>query len=447
MASKSPTLLTDEQRHMLTQIPDGLSERDIARYYTLTPQEIAFARTRNGFSNKLGIAVQLGMLRFPGRTLTDIVDIPQEILDYIAQQVDVPVEFFLDYGNRQPTLSNHLKLIRQEFGYRTYGWSEMLTLSRYLFPLALESSHRLPLIEAALLHLREHQIIAPGITTIERLVWRILNLAERLVYRWLTEDLSPENRNRLEHLLQANRDFGGKTPLAWLRAAPAEASARHLNWLLDRIDYLEELELPEISSTIHPNRIRQLASRARRYEAQPLARLKSEERRYALLVTHMAELHRILLDEAVDMFDRTLDDLMRRGKRLQEQYVQDHARDFNRSLFILTDAAEALLKAKNEALDPYATVFDVVDEETLATTVALARAMMRPPNMDFLDLIESRYTRRRKAMLRLYSTLSFRSALGHDRVPTEKPGNYTIRKNITNLFRIEMSLILRQDFT
>ena len=34
--SRTPTYLTPEQRHALTQIPAALSDREIARYYTFT---------------------------------------------------------------------------------------------------------------------------------------------------------------------------------------------------------------------------------------------------------------------------------------------------------------------------------------------------------------------------------------------------------------------------
>lgn len=44
---------------------------------------------------------------------------------------------------------------------------------RALLPTAMESDRIIPLIEAALDYLRQHQIIAPGMTTIERLVWRV----------------------------------------------------------------------------------------------------------------------------------------------------------------------------------------------------------------------------------------------------------------------------------
>ncbi len=38
--SRTPTSLTPEQRHALTQIPADLSDREIARYYTFTQRDL-----------------------------------------------------------------------------------------------------------------------------------------------------------------------------------------------------------------------------------------------------------------------------------------------------------------------------------------------------------------------------------------------------------------------
>src|SRR5436309_13832566 len=90
MASHSPDLLTNDQRAQLTQVPTDLSDRELARYYTLTPEDLQVINRRRRGSNRLGFAVQLCMLRFPGRTITDLPDIPARVLALIAQQVGVP---------------------------------------------------------------------------------------------------------------------------------------------------------------------------------------------------------------------------------------------------------------------------------------------------------------------------------------------------------------------
>ncbi len=67
--SRTPTYLTPEQRHALTQIPADLSDREIARYYTFTQKDLDLIKQRRRLHNRLGFGVQLAVLRFPGRPL------------------------------------------------------------------------------------------------------------------------------------------------------------------------------------------------------------------------------------------------------------------------------------------------------------------------------------------------------------------------------------------
>ncbi len=82
---KIPTYLNPEQRHALTQIPSDLSDRDIARYYTFTEKERELIHRRRRASNRLGFAVQLALLKFPGRTLMEVKEVPRAVLTAIEK--------------------------------------------------------------------------------------------------------------------------------------------------------------------------------------------------------------------------------------------------------------------------------------------------------------------------------------------------------------------------
>ncbi len=177
--SRTPTYLTPEQRHALTQIPADLSDREIARYYTFTQQDLDLIKQRRRLHNRLGFAVQLAVLRFPGRPLKDLAGIPSRVLAAIADQVQIPASAFARYGDRDNTLYEHLDEIRQKCQFRECGWREYLWLARELLPQALESDRPVPLIEQALELLRKEYIIAPGLAHLERLIWMVLKAAEK----------------------------------------------------------------------------------------------------------------------------------------------------------------------------------------------------------------------------------------------------------------------------
>lgn len=84
MPAKSPVLLTAEQRAAFVQVPPDLPDREIARHYTLTTTDLAVIARHRQPHNRLGFAVQLCLLRFPGRTLTEVGVLPPRVLVYIA---------------------------------------------------------------------------------------------------------------------------------------------------------------------------------------------------------------------------------------------------------------------------------------------------------------------------------------------------------------------------
>jgi TnpA family transposase len=414
MVAKTPRLLSAEQRDAFARLPAELSERDLGRYDTLSARDLQIIDRHRRPTNRLGFAVHLGLLRFPGCTLTDVPEVPERVVRYIAQQVGVDPAAFARYGERENTIFEHLDELRREFGYRNCGWSQLRALGRELVPLALESDRSLPLIETAIERLRAQQIIAPGITTLERLVWTVQRLAQRRVERWLLQPLTVEQRARLDGLLQVDPELRTRTRLTWLREAPEIASAKSLRTVLNRLAYLRALELPIADGRLHPHRLRQLAQRCSQYATQPLARFAADQR-YALLAAYLPDLAASLTDQAVDMLGKMLGELLRKGEKKQERHFQVNVRALNANLAVLTTAGDALLAARRDGLEPYTAVFAAVGGETrLAATVESAKKLVRPLDLDARDLIQTQYAFMRGALLALHGALAVRAVRGTD---------------------------------
>ncbi len=404
--SRTPTYLTPEQRHALIQIPADLPDREIARYYTFSRDDLDLINQRRRHHNRLGFAVQLAVLRFPGRPWKDLSGIPSRVLLAIADQVQVPASAFALYGKRDNTLYEHLDEIRHTYKFRECGWREYLWLARELLPLTMESDRPVPLIEQALELLRTKDIIAPVLTHLERLVWIVLKAAEKRLFRVLTAPLTLEHRSRLDGLLHADAGRRGTARLIWLREPPGVTSAKSVKQIVERLLFLRGLDLPALPPTLHQNRVLQLARKCSKYQTQPLLKFKAE-RRHALLMAHLFELSQDLTDQALDQFDRLLGELMRKGERRQEKHFRLNARALNSHLAVLTKATEAFLVARTEGDDPVTAVLAKVSEAQLQTTVDSAKRLLRPENLDSLDLIESRYIPMRQSLLSLYQALDF----------------------------------------
>jgi hypothetical protein len=411
MSRRDPKLLKPQQRELLSVIPEDLSEREIARYFTLSADDLVVIRQQHGHSNRLGFALQLCTLRFPGRPLHELPSIPLSMLAYVAEQVHVPIEAFGTYAKRRNTTYDHLDKIRRLFGYRAYDWSALLSTARALFPLALESDNRFVLVEAALETLRQHRIIVPPIRQLERLVGRVMRVARQTITHRLASVLDQNQHLILGSVLRPDPGSRGKTRLGWLRIPPKQIAAKSLRHVLERIAWLDTLALPSLPAGIPLVRVHQLAQRGRHYQAQAFLRMRHPQRRAGLLLAYLTELRRELIDQAVEMLHDLVQDLERKGERQQERHFKQNARQINAQLHILNRAVKAFLQAYTEQRDAFQTVFGVVDEATLRAAVKAADQLARPLDLDSLDLIKHRYQAMRQALLLFYRTLTFQSVL------------------------------------
>lgn len=95
------TLLKIQGRHELFDIPTD--EDSLIRHYSLSPADRLEIELRRRKQNQLGFAVQLCLMRYPGRAL-----LPNEVptpmlLNYIAEQINMDPRLFNLYATREET--------------------------------------------------------------------------------------------------------------------------------------------------------------------------------------------------------------------------------------------------------------------------------------------------------------------------------------------------------
>jgi Domain of unknown function (DUF4158) len=227
-------LLSPAQRVQFTAFP-ALSERDLTRHYTLSADDLAAINRHRRPHNRLGFAVQLASLRFPGRPLQAEEPVPPAVVAKLAGQVGVDPAAFEEYAReRDPTRREHLQELQQTFGFRPFDARVYRELAAWLLPTALGTDAGVVLVAALLEEMRVRQIVAPALTTVERLGWETRRRAQRLVFTRLTAGLTDAQRQALDALLITPPAGGRGTrtvPLTELRqpsGRPAPVTFLHL---------------------------------------------------------------------------------------------------------------------------------------------------------------------------------------------------------------------------
>lgn len=112
------SMLSEAERENLRALPDNHGE--LIRLYTFSEADLSVIRQRRGAANRLGFAVQLCYMRYPGVILPVDVEPMPAVLHLVAAQVNAESRQWSDYGQRAETRREHLLELQAVFGFRLF---------------------------------------------------------------------------------------------------------------------------------------------------------------------------------------------------------------------------------------------------------------------------------------------------------------------------------------
>jgi len=162
--------LSKVERQRLTEFPDEVTDADCIVYFTLTPADKEFVESRRGDANRLGVALLLCSLRYLGYFPADIKHIPENVVAFVSDQLELSPVILVDYADRDETQWEHLPQVMSHLGFRRLQAKERQSLIIWLGERALEHDHPSLLLQQACERLYQLRIVRPAITTMEELV-------------------------------------------------------------------------------------------------------------------------------------------------------------------------------------------------------------------------------------------------------------------------------------
>lgn len=400
-------LLTSAQRDQLLAFPADAAE--LIRLYTLSETDHAFIKPHRGVHNRLGVAVQIAYLRFPGRSIARAEEPYGPLLAMMAAQLKAPTSAWTQYAQRDETRREHAVTVTKWLGLHVLDLHEHRALSQWLLSIAMQSTQGLVLAQALVTEMRRRLIVLPAIATIERLCAEVHTRAQRRIFKLLTGPLNEAQLAGLDRLLEV-RKGGPITTLTWLRQPPGKPSARSIVSHIERLKVLRELQLPkDLGRDVNADRLLRMA---REGAQSAVYQLKDHEslRRHATLVAIALDTAATLTDQTVELHDRLIGSFFSRDKNQHAQRFAADGKALNAKVRLFAQVGRALIDSREAGQDPFAAIQEVVDWDAFERSVEEALQLARDEAFDALSLIVEHHGQVRRYEPEFLDTFEFRAA-------------------------------------
>ncbi len=163
-----------------------------------------------------------------------------------------------------------------------------------------------------------HNVILPGLFTLERLVGRVRDRASQQLFVRLANGLTADQRSRIAALFE--RDGDDLNRLEILRGSPLKRRQSDFWTHLDRLDAVRDFDLGLMPPKGVPaTQLERLARIARRTKPSAIAALK-EPRRTATVAALFYTLEASAQDDAIELGDALIADLFRKAELAQANH-------------------------------------------------------------------------------------------------------------------------------
>jgi hypothetical protein len=174
---------------------------ELIENWTLLPAELNLVGNKVG-ANQIGFAVLLKYFQNFARFPDSPKEIPDTIISYIAQQLQISSNSYSDYDWQGRSITNHRAAIRKLFGFRVAKVTDGEEMVDWLKAKIIPNEQRIePISELVYQRFRELQIEPPTPGRVDRLVKSAIAKYEADFQEHILNKLTPENTEQIDILL------------------------------------------------------------------------------------------------------------------------------------------------------------------------------------------------------------------------------------------------------
>jgi uncharacterized protein DUF4158 len=260
---------------------------------------------RRGPHMKLGFALQLVTARYVGLFLEDPLDVPAEVVGFVAGQLGFEDPSCVKrYTEREKTRFDHAWEIRQAYELKDFAEAEEKLREWVAARSWTSGDGPKAIFTDAVRWLRERDVLLPGVTTLARLVTNVREETTQRLWKMLESLLTVGQRYVLDQLLEVPPGARVSDLERWRKGPPPRGSGPSIIKALDQVAEIMGLELAalRIEDLVPPRRLADLSRYGMTAKAQQMRRHPAT-RRLATLMATVRHLEAKSVDDTLELLD------------------------------------------------------------------------------------------------------------------------------------------------
>ncbi len=311
---------------------------ELIENWTFLPQELELVNSKVG-ANQIGFAVLLKYFQIYARFPNSPQEIPETIISYIAQQLQIPDRFYSDYDWQGRSISNHRASIRKLFGFRTATIADGEEMVDWLKAEIIPNEQRIePITELVYQRWRELQIEPPTPGRVERLIRSAIAQHEADFCQQTLDKLTPEIIEQIDILLsteeteelenaQSEKRSIGKIKMSDFAFLKTDPGAVGLGSFLTEIEKLRRIRAVGLPTNLFEGRSPKLVKTYRQRAATEtpyLLRQHQDAIRYTLMAAFCIQRSQEITDNLIEILIQIIHRLdSRASKRINQQLIKE----------------------------------------------------------------------------------------------------------------------------
>ena len=393
------------------------SSSELAEFWSLSGDEkqLSDQRTRQG---QLGLAVLLKFFQVEGRFPHYHKEVPLPAVDYVAQQLEVPVSAWFDYPLKGRSGSRDREQLRAFLGFRQAANDDMEPVQRWLSQEVVPQDQDPRHLRSAVLDwYREHFVESPSSDRIDRIISAAVHSFETAFFAGIHRQLSCSTRQRLDALLVSHSadqpatesaELSDFVTLGRLKADPGRAGLASLREEIAKLECIDDVQLPDTLFSGVPHKVLERYRLRVSTESTDQFRRHPEPIRHTLLAAFCWQRRRAIIDGLIELLIQIVHRVSVNAERKVVTEIIGGLEQVHGKNLILFRLAEAAVKQPHGVVSEV--LFPVVDEQTLQALVREYHSKGPTYQRRVHTVLRSSYSHHYRQMLpMLLGTLAFRS--------------------------------------